>query len=103
VAGGKRLSVFIALGIAVATAVVVLVAPFANANPDGFEKVSAEHGIDTNATEHLLADGPLADYSPRGVDNDFAATGIAGVIGVVVTFVVGAGTVVVVRRLRSRS
>jgi PDGLE domain len=100
----KRLStaVFIALGIAVAVLLVVLVAPFANPNPDGFEKVSTDRGIDTNVTEQAMADSPLAEYRVTGVDSGFAATGIAGVIGIAATFVVSAGTVVVLRRVRSR-
>ncbi|CAM5260237.1 Cobalt/nickel transport system permease protein OS=Streptomyces albaduncus OX=68172 GN=FHS32_003758 PE=4 SV=1 [Streptomyces griseoloalbus] len=35
---------------------------YASANPDGLEKVAADHGIDQRAEEHATADSPLADY-----------------------------------------
>ena len=92
---------FVAIGLLVAATLVVFVAPNANANPDGLEKVSADKGIDAAATEHALADGPFADYGVRGVDNSSAATGLAGIVGIVATFAVGAGVVWIVRRRRS--
>jgi cobalt/nickel transport system permease protein len=92
---------FVIIGLVVAVALVVFVAPSANANPDGLEKVSADTGIDAAATEHALADGPFADYGVRGVDNASTATGLAGVVGIVATFAVGAGVVWIVRRRRS--
>ena len=61
------------IGIAVAVALVVFVAPFANSNPDGLEKVSADTGIDAAVLDHDLADSPLADYGVDGVDNDVSA------------------------------
>jgi cobalt/nickel transport system permease protein len=90
-------------GIAVAIALVVLVAPFASSAPDGLEKVSADTGIDAGATEHRLADGPLADYGVDGVHNDVLATGLAGLVGIAATFVVGAGVLWLVRRRRDRA
>ena len=72
-------------------------------NPDGLEKVSADTGIDAGATEHHLADGPFADYGVDGVDNDVLATGLAGIVGIAATFVVGAGVLWLVRRRRDRA
>ncbi|MET0326975.1 MAG: PDGLE domain-containing protein [Ilumatobacteraceae bacterium] len=91
------------LGLALAIALVVLVAPFANPNPDGLEKVSADSGIDAAVTDHHLADGPFADYGVDGVDNGIVATGVAGVVGIAATFVVGAGVIWLVRRRRDRA
>ena len=48
--------------------------------------------------EHQLADSPLADYGIRGVDNPYLSTGLAGVLGVLVTFAIGGGLFWVVRR-----
>ncbi len=98
----KRISTlaFILTGIAAAVALVILLAPNANPNPDGLEKVAAAQGIDTEARDHALADGPLADYGVSGVDNRYVGTWVAGLAGVVVTFVVGAGLVFIVRRAR---
>ena len=98
----KRLSTlaFILTGIAAAVALVILLAPNANPNPDGLEKVAAEQGIDSEVRNHALASGPLADYGVSGVDNRYMGTWVAGLTGVAVTFVVGAGLVFLVRRAR---
>ncbi len=89
---------FVLVGIAAAAALVLVVAPNANPNPDGLEKVAADNGIDGDVRDHALADGPLADYGVRGVHNRYVGTWIAGLVGVAVTFAVGAGLVLVVRR-----
>jgi cobalt/nickel transport system permease protein len=91
---------FILVGIAAAVALVVFLAPNANPNPDGLEKVAAAQGIDSEVQEHDLSGGPFADYAVNGVDNRYAGTWIAGLLGVAMTFVIGAGIVYVVRRSR---
>ena len=48
-------------------------------------------------------DGPFADYGVSGVDNRYLGTWAAGLIGVAVTFAVGAGVVLMVRRARRSS
>ena len=47
------------------------------------------------ATDHDLADGPLADYALNGADG---TTGVAGVIGVLITALVATGLFWVLRR-----
>jgi cobalt/nickel transport system permease protein len=98
----KRISTlaFVLVGIAAAVALVILIAPNANANPDGLEKVAAEKGIDREVRDHDLAGGPFADYGVSGVDNRYVGTWISGLLGVAVTFAIGAGIVYVVRRSR---
>lgn len=91
------------VGIAVAVVLVVFVAPFADPNPDGLEKVSADTGIDASATDHHLAGGPFAAYGVDGLDHSVLATGLAGVVGIAVTFVAGAGAIWLVRRRRERA
>jgi cobalt/nickel transport system permease protein len=91
---------FILIGIAAAVALVAFVAPNANANPDGLEKVAADKTIDAGARDHALADGPLADYGVDGVDNRYVGTWVAGLAGIGATFVIGAGLVYVARRTR---
>ena len=49
---------------------------------------------------HALAGGPLADYGVEGVDNARVSTGLAGLIGVAVTFAVGFGVFAVIKRVR---
>ena len=84
----RRLSLltFIAVGLLVAAALVVLVAPRASSSPDGLEKVAAEQGIDTGAQDHALGDGPFADYAVEGVDHAAFGTAVAGLLGVAITF-----------------
>jgi hypothetical protein len=71
---------------------------YASSSPDGLEKVAADKGLDANATDHSLADGPLADYGVTGVDNERMSVGLAGVIGVVVTLAVAGGLFLLVRK-----
>jgi cobalt/nickel transport system permease protein len=81
------------VGLAVAVALAVFVAPLASSAPDGLEKVSADTGIGAGATEHHLADSPFVSLP----------TGLAGIVGVAATFVVGAGVLWLVRRRRDRA
>lgn len=71
---------------------------YASQSPDGLEKVAADKGIDAKAEDHALADGPLADYSVKGVDNERFSGGLAGVLGVGGTLLVGTGVFWVVKR-----
>lgn len=96
------LTAFIVGGLVVAVLLALLIAPRANPNPDGLEKVAAEHGIDAGVSDHAFADGPLADYSVEGVDSSWASTALAGVIGIAITFAVGTAILVVVRRRGQR-
>jgi len=74
---------------------------YASADPDGLEKVAADHGIDKKAEEHAIADSPLADYGVEDVDDARLSGGLAGVIGVGVTVVAGSAVFWAVRRRRS--
>ncbi|OUD01778.1 energy-coupling factor ABC transporter permease [Streptomyces swartbergensis] len=74
---------------------------YASADPDGLEKVAADHGIDKKAEDHAVADSPLADYGVKDVDDARLSGGLAGVIGVGVTVVAGSAVFWAVRRRRS--
>jgi cobalt/nickel transport system permease protein len=90
-------------GLVVAAALATLVSPFASATPDGLEKVAADEALDTEVEDHAMAGGPLAEYGVEGVDNERLGTGLAGLIGVAVTFAVGFGLFAVIRRVRPPS
>ena len=47
-------------------------------------------------------DGPLADYTTQGIDDERLSTGVAGIIGVTVTFAVGFGLFLVMKQLGRR-
>jgi hypothetical protein len=98
----RRISLggFVLLGLAVALVLAFVVSPHASSKPDGLEKVAAEQQLDTGERASATADGPLADYSVRGIDDPGLSTGVAGVIGVAVTFALAAGLSAVMRRTR---
>jgi hypothetical protein len=85
----KNIALFVVGGLLVALGLAFFVSPRASSAPDGLEKVATEERFADTAVEHDLADGPLADYGVRGIDDDGLSTGLSGIIGVAITF--GAG------------
>ncbi|HEX6148725.1 PDGLE domain-containing protein [Nocardioides sp.] len=73
---------------------------YASAHPDGLEYVAAKTGFIDTAEDHAASDGPMADYSVKGVDSPRLAGGLAGVIGVLVTLALAGGIGYAVRRRR---
>ncbi|MPZ28106.1 MAG: cobalamin biosynthesis protein CbiM [Micromonosporaceae bacterium] len=104
---------FLAGGLVVSLLLAGVVSSLASSSPDGLEH-AAQRGCAVDADgeivagsclaqqerEHDLAGGWFADYGVRGLDNDWLATGLAGVVGVLVTFAVGGGLFWLVRRRR---
>ncbi|MFI8435180.1 energy-coupling factor ABC transporter permease [Streptomyces sp. NPDC079020] len=90
-----------AAGLVTALLLAGFVSYYASASPDGLEKVAADKGIDKKAEEHAAADSPLADYGVRNVTDARISGGLAGVIGVSATIVVGSGVFRAVRRRRA--
>lgn len=97
-AGPRRLGWFLPVGIAVAALLAGAVSFYASSSPDGLERVAEDKGFIGHATDHALAEQPLADYGEVGG----IPVGVAGLIGVVVTLVVGAALFFAVRRLAER-
>ena len=96
----KRMSLvgFILIGLAVTAILAAVMSGFASSSPDGLEKVAEEEGFLDEAEDHDLADSPVADYGVRGVDNSRLSTGLAGLVGITITFAVGYGVFFLVRR-----
>ncbi|MFF8832558.1 energy-coupling factor ABC transporter permease [Streptomyces sp. NPDC015131] len=90
-------------GLAAALVLAGGVSYYASASPDGLERVAADQGIDKKVEEHAAADSPLADYGVSGLDDARLSGGLAGVIGVAATVVVGTGVFWTVRRRRAAS
>ena len=84
----RRVSIggFIGVGLLAALLLAFFVSPHASSSPDGLEKVAADQGIDRDVRSHAMADGPLADYAVGGIDESGLSTGLAGIIGVTITF-----------------
>ncbi|MFJ5632555.1 energy-coupling factor ABC transporter permease [Streptomyces goshikiensis] len=91
-----------ATGLVTALVLAGFVSFYASASPDGLEKVAADKGIDQKVEEHAAAGSPLADYSVKDIGDARLSGGLAGVIGVGVTVVVGTGIFWTVRRRRAQ-
>ncbi|WP_405985901.1 energy-coupling factor ABC transporter permease [Streptomyces sp. NBC_00872] len=90
-----------ATGLVTALVLAGFVSFYASADPDGLEKVAADHGIDRKTEEHASADSPLADYGVEDISDARLSGGLAGVIGVGATVAVGSGVFWAVRRRRN--
>lgn len=99
----STVKLFVIAGLLVGLGLALLVSPFASSSPDGLEKVATDEGFDEAARDHDLGRGPLADYGVEGIDDERIGTGVAGVIGTLVTFGIGLGLFAVVRSLRPKS
>lgn len=76
-----------------------IVSFYASSSPDGLEKVAQDVGFIDTAKDHTNADGTLAGYGVKGIDNERASVGVAGVIGVVGTAAIaGIGFKLIVRK-----
>jgi cobalt/nickel transport system permease protein len=93
----------VAIGLAVAALLVFVVAPLADEDPDGLERVAIDQGFADSATDSGTVDSPLADYGVAGIEDEATATGVSGLIGVGVTFAVGLGIVGGFAALRRRT
>jgi cobalt/nickel transport protein len=80
---------FLAAGFLISLFLAGVISFYASSSPDGLEKVAEDIGFLESAKDHTNADGVLADYGVKGIDNERASVGLAGVIGVIGTAVVG--------------
>ena len=94
------LGIFIAIALMVAFGLAFFVSPQASSQPDGLNKVALDKGFSDSEKPHALDNAPTAGYAVKGVDNDRLATGLAGLIGVTVTFAIAGGLFFVVRQTR---
>jgi cobalt/nickel transport system permease protein len=86
------------VGLLVALVLAGGVSYWASSAPDGLNKVAADQGFDKGAEDHRLDDSPLAGYETDGVGDSRLSGGLAGVVGVAVTFLIVGGLVWGVRR-----
>lgn len=81
----KPLRPFLVGAVAVALVLAGVVSFFASSSPDGLERVAENEGFIGAATDHTFGGFALADYGDVGG----IPVGIAGIIGVVITLLVG--------------
>lgn len=94
----NKQSKFLIAGFVLSFVLAGVVSNFASSSPDGLEKVAEDIGFLDSAKDHTYADGPLADYGVKGIENERLSTGTAGVIGVIATAGVSTGLFFVLRR-----
>ncbi|MEV6862647.1 energy-coupling factor ABC transporter permease [Streptosporangium subroseum] len=90
----RRPGWFLPAGLAVVALLAGLVSFYASSSPDGLERVAQDKGFSGQATDHSLAEQPLADYGDAGG----IPVGVAGLIGAGVTLAAGGGLFFAVRR-----
>jgi len=73
------------VGLLVTLVIAVVLSQFASSQPDGLEYVAEQEGFLDTATEHPLAESPLADYG----GDDPSRLILSGVVGVLATLGLG--------------
>lgn len=91
-----RLGLLLA-GLLVALVLAGVASHYASSDPDGLTKVAQEQGFATEE-ESATTESPLAGYGTSGVESARLSGGIAGVTGVLATFALAGGLLLVVRR-----
>jgi PDGLE domain len=86
---------FTILALAVAIGLASAASPFASSDPDGLEKVAAEHAFQNTGKGQ---GGPIAGYAFPGVKDERLATGLAGFTGTLIVFALGYGVARTARR-----
>ncbi|WP_214107961.1 energy-coupling factor ABC transporter permease [Acrocarpospora catenulata] len=93
---------FLLGGVAAAAVLAGVVSFYASASPDGLERVASDLGFLSQAKDHPLAGSPLADYSVEGVEDERLSAGLAGLLGVGASLLVGGGVAWLVHRRERR-
>lgn len=86
-----------AMGLLVALLVAGVASYYASSHPDGLEFVADQTGFLDSAEDSAAANGPLADYQTRGIDDARLSGGVAGVVGTLVVLAAGGGLFWMVR------
>jgi cobalt/nickel transport system permease protein/cobalt/nickel transport protein len=89
---------FLLVGVLVALLLAGVASFYASTAPDGLDRVAGDHRLAETERDHAAADGPLADYEARGIENDRLSTLVAGVTGSLVVLGLFAGLTFVLRR-----
>ena len=77
---------FVSIAIFLSVLIAGVLSYFASSHPDGLEKVSADKGLNTQETTSATSNSFFADYGIAGLEN---STGLAGIIGAVITGIAG--------------
>ncbi|MDD5258859.1 MAG: PDGLE domain-containing protein [bacterium] len=81
----------ILIGLGIALLVAIILSPFASPHPDGLERVAEDKGFLEKGEGKPLVVSPIPDYTFPGIQNEKAATAMAGIAGTLVVFGLGYG------------
>lgn len=98
----RRTRLAVLSGLLVVAGLALFVSPWADPDPDGLERAAIESGFADDARDHDLARGPVADYSVKAVADERVATGLAGLIGVLIVFGLGVGVFATIAKRRDQ-
>ena len=79
------------IGLLASVVLAGLVSFYASSSPDGLEYVAEQQGFGDSAEDSATADSALADYGVAGVEDERWSVGLAGIVGVGITALVGFG------------
>jgi hypothetical protein len=85
----KSTRMFILGGLLIALGLAFFASPLASPQPDGLNRVAIDQGLADAAPSPSPGGGPLAGYGVKGVEDPGLSKGIAGAVGVAVTFGIG--------------
>ena len=78
-------------GLALSLVMAGFISYYASSSPDGLESVAESEGFIDSAQDSAAVDSPLSDYGLMNVTDERLSVGLAGVIGVAITFIVALG------------
>jgi len=77
---------FVIICLIVSAALVLIIAPFASSWPDGLERVAINLGFIEKGEGQPLLNSPMPDYTLNFIQNEKLSTISAGLIGVILMF-----------------
>lgn len=89
---------FLAAFLLVALLVAGVGSYYASSHPDGLQRVAERAGFADRARKSPSAEGPLAGYRTRGVEDERLSRGVAGVGGALLVLGLGTGVFWALRR-----
>lgn len=112
-ANARSLKPLVAVGALITLAIAGGVSYFASSAPDGLDaatlkgctldadgNITGGSCVAQRAADHEPGGGPLADYGVKGLDG---STGLAGIIGVAITFAIGLAIFWIIRNRRNKN
>jgi cobalt/nickel transport protein len=76
------------IGLTISAALILLIAPFASSWPDGLERVAINLGFIEKGEGLPVLRSPMPDYMLNFIENERLSTILAGLIGVIVMFLI---------------